>query len=167
MSNSLMVLPAQADRPRHALANPPGVSLAPLTEADLPSVADAYFRTYLGTDAEMSASGASEDVQAAWDGEYGTWLPDGSLGAWIGSELVGVVMSVRNAPWDDVPRGPFIIDLFVLPEHRRRGIARALVTAACDAFTAPIGLRVDDSAEPARRLYESLGFVSIGRGSHR
>ncbi|WP_182113854.1 MULTISPECIES: GNAT family N-acetyltransferase [unclassified Actinotalea] len=67
-------------------------------------------------------------------------------------------ITVEDPPWQDVPPGPFITDLFVLPEIRRRGIGRALVQAVQSALPTGIGLRVDDSATEAHALYVSLGF---------
>lgn len=55
-------------------------------------------------------------------------------------------------------------DVFVLPERRRSGVARAIMQALEDASRAEgwprIGLAVatSDGAEPARRLYEALGY---------
>jgi GNAT superfamily N-acetyltransferase len=101
---------------------------------------------------------ATDDVLASWRGDYGRWLTDGSIGAWRDGELVGAVLTVADAPWPDVPRGPFIIDLFVVPDARRRGIGRALVQSVRRRLDTSIGLRVDDTAPEARALYASIGF---------
>jgi GNAT superfamily N-acetyltransferase len=60
-----------------------------------------------------------------------------------------------------VPRGPFVIDLFVLPASRRRGTGRALVQAALAAVPGTVALRVDDTAAEARALYAGLGFRPV------
>ena len=55
-------------------------------------------------------------------------------------------------------------DVFVLAEHRRRGVARmimaALEAAALEAGMLRVGLTVslDDEAAPARALYAGLGY---------
>ena len=55
-------------------------------------------------------------------------------------------------------------DVFVVPERRRSGVATAVMRALEDASRANgwsrIGLAVatSDDAEPARRLYETLGY---------
>ena len=55
-------------------------------------------------------------------------------------------------------------DVWVKPEHRRRGVARAIMAelenAALEHGTTRIGLSVslDDAAAPARSLYETLGY---------
>ena len=53
-------------------------------------------------------------------------------------------------------------------EHRRQGIAAALVRALCAALRAEEGaevltLEVRESNEAAIRLYDALGFTEIGR----
>lgn len=118
----------------------------------------AYWRTYLDTPEERSLTEASDDVRAAWNGEYGRWLAVGSLLARVNNGLSGAIITVEDPPWPDVPPGPFIIDLFVLPEMRRRGIGRALVQAVQSALPTGIGLRVDEAAVEAHALYASLGF---------
>lgn len=140
---------------------PEGVVLRTLEEPDLRAVGKAYWRTYLHSPDEMTLNDATDDVLASWRGEYGPWLADGSFGAWRDDELVGAILTVTDAPWDDVPRGPFIIDLFVVPHARRSGIGRALVQAVRAALQTSIGLRVDDTATEARALYVSLGFRAL------
>ena len=53
----------------------------------------------------------------------------------------------------------------VLPEYRRRGVAKALLTASLDACrengAAVCFLEVRESNGAARRLYESFGFAEI------
>lgn len=141
---------------------PAGVALHRIGEEDLADVGRGYWSAYRGTADEMSLTAASDDVLAAWNGEYGRWLTAGSLLARIGDDLCGAIITVEDPPWPDVPRGPFITDLFVVPDARRRGIGRALVHAVQRAIPTPIGLRVDDSAPDALRLYLSLGFAPAG-----
>ncbi len=158
MPNSLMLSDA---KPSFSHEPIPGVQFRPIAQEDLPAVGEAYWRTYLGTPEEMSLEEATADVLAAWKGEYGTLLSSSSFGAWRDGVLAGAILTVSDPPWDDVPRGPFIIDLFVLPEHRRSGIGRALVQKVLMAQQVEVGLRVDDSATAARRLYQQLGFRFI------
>lgn len=174
MANSLMVRTpskpeqspatsgvAQASGIPVASGAPRGVELRPLQQADLDAAGRGYHLSHLGTESEMTPDEALADVQASWDDEYGTLLHEASLGAWQGEELVGCILTVRDAPWDDAPRGPFIIDLFVVPEARRRGIARALVSEALAQLSEPVALRVDDSATAAYALYLDLGFEVV------
>ncbi|NTW42275.1 MAG: GNAT family N-acetyltransferase [Cellulomonadaceae bacterium] len=158
MANVLMISDPPTDT-RSAV--PAGLTLHPIGEVDLEDVGLAYWRTYLDTPEEMSLTEASDDVRAAWNGEYGRWLAAGSLLARVNDRLLGAIITVEDPPWPDVPPGPFITDLFVLPEMRRRGIGRALVQAAQSALPTGIGLRVDDAAPEAHALYISVGFRPV------
>lgn len=54
-------------------------------------------------------------------------------------------------------------DLFVDPDHMRRGIARALIADVRSAATASGHRRVEvDGNAHALAFYESVGFVSVG-----
>jgi ribosomal protein S18 acetylase RimI-like enzyme len=58
-------------------------------------------------------------------------------------------------------------ELFVLPEHRGQGHGQSLFAAIeqGDVWSAPIvaiALGVTPNNDRARRLYERLGFVSVG-----
>ena len=68
--------------------------------------------------------------------------------------------------WSDTELSlPEIQDVFVLPAHRRRGIATALTRAAerearsrgQDQITLSVS---QNGNEPARRLYDALGYVA-------
>lgn len=68
---------------------------------------------------------------------------------------------------DETESGEFYIDtIAVLPEHRGKGVGRALVTAIRDkAFSEGhenVGLLVDYNNPQAESLYTSLGFTRIG-----
>ena len=60
-----------------------------------------------------------------------------------------------------------MLNLAVLPECRRGGVGRALVTALCAALQSRgshcLTLEVRDSNAAARALYAALGFREIGR----
>ena len=61
-----------------------------------------------------------------------------------------------------------MMNLAVGAEHRRQGIAAALVSALCGELVRQKGaelltLEVRDSNEAAIRLYTALGFAEIGR----
>lgn len=53
-------------------------------------------------------------------------------------------------------------DLYVVPEHRRAGVARALMLAAAEfarhAGAVRLELRTQHTNAPAQKLYESLGW---------
>lgn len=81
--------------------------------------------------------------------------------AWEGDEPLGHA----HIAWSDTELSlPEVQDVFVQSEHRRRGIATALTRAAerearsrgHDRITLAVS---QDGNEPARRLYEALGYV--------
>jgi ribosomal protein S18 acetylase RimI-like enzyme len=88
------------------------------------------------------------------------------FGAFSHGALVGTVGFYQEAPVKRRHKG-HIWGVFVLPSARRQGLARALMLRAIEAGRAIAGLDqilliVAVSQQPARRLYESLGFASFG-----
>jgi GNAT superfamily N-acetyltransferase len=91
--------------------------------------------------------------------------------AWDGGQAVGQVLLHWRRPLmlavgPGVDGLPYIEDLFVHPEARRRGAATALLEA-CHALAAGrgytgISLAVSLDNAPARRLYTRLGYVDAG-----
>jgi RimJ/RimL family protein N-acetyltransferase len=72
-----------------------------------------------------------------------------------GDERIGLAnLGVRGA------RG-WIGGVGVVPAARRRGVGRALMEALLEAGPPVIGLEVMERNEPARKLYESLGFEHV------
>jgi len=90
-----------------------------------------------------------------------------TLGAFEDARLVGMVGFYRENALKLRHKG-YIVSMYVLPEYRSRGIARALLIEAIDrAKRLPdlkqISLGVVVTQATAKRLYESLGFVTYGR----
>ena len=60
-----------------------------------------------------------------------------------------------------------MMNIAVHPEHRRKGVAEALVTSLVSELSArgnhSLMLEVRPSNEPAIALYEKLGFTQVGR----
>jgi ribosomal-protein-alanine acetyltransferase len=56
-----------------------------------------------------------------------------------------------------------ILNMAVDPDYRRHGVALALFGAARGEFSGDWYLEVRESNQPARKLYEKLGFVEAGR----
>lgn len=136
----------------------------PLDENDVVVMARLHAEAY-----RDSGSSASSQLKLFWQGAYGPLLPSATLGAWHEDRLVGAVIVLEKAPdaWcvDDAPDAPFIADLFVDPEYRRKGVASALVMQA-SAAVASLGketltLQLDITEAPgAMQLYDALGFTS-------
>jgi ribosomal protein S18 acetylase RimI-like enzyme len=85
------------------------------------------------------------------------------LVAWLDDEPVGHA----HVAWTGTKLGvPEVQDVFVEPEQRRRGIAGALSRGAERAAVRRghdrISLSVGIANEPARRLYERLGYTDAG-----
>lgn len=110
----------------------------------------------------MSNTEALAEIEVSFAGEYGRLDLTASLLARSRPDLVGAVLTVWDAPWPDVPRGPFVIDLFVDPAWQSRGVGRTLMSAAMDALALQgaegVALRVETSNIAACNLYSKLGF---------
>ena len=94
---------------------------------------------------------------------------------WVAEEIAeepGRMAGFGNVEWDgpDHDRYAYIQTLEVSPEHRRRGIARELLTrleqSAQAAGAAAIWLHVDTENTSAIRLYEAHGYTRQGREEH-
>ncbi len=97
-----------------------------------------------------------ESFAAAWYGAT-EWDPARVLFAEVEGVAVGVVA------WVDADPDGYIANVSVLPEHRRRGIARALLRRAFDDIAAAgnerATLTVDsENAHGAVDLYEAMGM---------
>ena len=125
-----------------------------------------YFEAYAPDHVESEAD-ARDEINAAFANEFG--VLDQSLYplAHINGVVAAAVMSVSDAPWPDAPRGPFVIDVMTSPAHRRRGVARALLTIALNnaraAGATRVSLRVLADNVAALALYAALGFEQAPR----
>lgn len=143
-----------------------GLELATLTQYDIPALASLYTAAYGLYPTAENLWQSTDEVRLYFDGALGTPRDDSFIGAWFDGELVGAIICVLDSPFDGVPRGPFVLDLMVLPEFRRRGIAQALVHELAtrtgrwgyDSLT----LRLDMRQMPeAFSLYQRMGFSPI------
>jgi mycothiol synthase len=92
--------------------------------------------------------------------------PELWLLAWHGSELAGVLVGEPRSAED--PAFGYIADIGVRREHRRRGIAQALLRTSFGQFygrgAQGVSLHVDtQSTTGATRLYESAGMTAQPR----
>jgi len=80
-----------------------------------------------------------------------------------GDALVGLVWGVIDPP---TPETAHVIQMWVAPEARGRGVGAMLIDAvaawARDAGARTVALDVTCGDSPARRLYERAGFVPAG-----
>jgi len=111
-----------------------------------------YAETVLRPDAhwrERLASTQSVTWMVRRDGR-----PIGMIGVHLGSD-------------EGDPSVAVVVSMYVSQDHRRRGLGRALLQMLIDHVAADpeietIRLWVTATQEPARRLYESLGFRTVG-----
>jgi len=90
------------------------------------------------------------------------------LGAFHGSELVGIVGFVRGDGPKRRHKGA-LVGMYVQQAARRAGAGRLLVDAALDLAAQSVELVqliVVKGNEPAMRLYQSAGFVEYGLEKH-
>ena len=86
-----------------------------------------------------------------------------------GPEPAGlVVLRFRPAIWSKRLEC-YLAELYVIPEERRRGLGRALMTAAIELARAQgadwMDLGTEETDTAARALYESLGFINRHGGA--
>ena len=142
----------------------PAVTLRPITEADLPFLLRLYATTRLDelaqvqwTDEQKAAFIVQQfQAQHAWWQEHYT-------GARFDLVLVDGVPAGRLYVdvWEREIR---VVDIALVPAHRRGGIGSMLlrrVFAEGDAAGKPVSIHVE-VFNPARRLYDRLGFVEKG-----
>ena len=113
-----------------------------------------------------------EQAAATWlrealpRGEYLAWVAEdeGTPGTVIGGAGVQLrpILPRPRPGVDDLELGPeaIVLNVYVEPAWRRRGVAEALMRTLLDALAARGVRRVVLHAAPdGRRLYERLGFV--------
>lgn len=83
--------------------------------------------------------------------------------ALVNDELAGAVIAFRS---QDTPNEVYIQDVMIHPEHRRRGIAHALIGHVRDQATSWSCTRIYLTSEPentaAQATWESMGFSNAG-----
>ena len=149
-----------ADLPR---SRGSAAALRPVTPADRDALARAYLDGYPPEVGASDPADAAAEIDATFAGDYGRLRTDASLVAEVGGRLVGAALTVERSIWDPDLDGPFLIDLFVVPSSRRRGVGESLLRAAAAACRAAgdtsLSLRVGDGTSPAaHQLYARLGF---------
>ncbi len=95
--------------------------------------------------------------QAIAEGKYRGWL------VMLGDEIVGgaglAFIEWPANPWSRMKARPTVMNVYVAPEHRRRGLARRLLeTIITWARDNKIEFLELSASTKGRALYESLGF---------
>jgi len=146
-------------------------TLRPAGPADIPILVEhrkCMFRDMAALKGESHSEEALEVMGAAFGAFIGAHFTDGSLSAWIFEKDGQPVASgeLLIVPWlpsprDPVGRVPYVHNIYTLPEHRRRGLARRImevIIAHCrEAGFTLVKLHASQEGRP---LYESLGFTA-------
>ena len=150
------------DPPRATV--PPGLRLTPVDRpaADL---LEAYRLAYAPGHLDHRDEPPEKSLQDL-DGyvsgrEFGPLLPGSGLAVAAGGTVAAALL-LGTLPGDPPDNGPWVIELFRHPAHR--GAGRALLerglALATEAGVPVLGLMVTEG-NPARRLYEQLGFERV------
>ncbi|MDO8915515.1 MAG: GNAT family N-acetyltransferase [Coriobacteriia bacterium] len=144
----------------------PDIHVRPATAADISVLLEAR-RGMFADMGEAQAPGREEgEVRlATWlaeglaDGSAGGWIAEDDAGRWVGALSVSHEQTVPSRH-NMSGRQSYLFGLWVRPENRRRGVARALVQAATaaarDGGEGAVTLMASDHGRP---LYQGLGFV--------
>lgn len=144
----------------------PRVPLQPPEEREIPGLARFFMDAYEGH--VEQAYGMHVGSEGDWRGyitgilrgETGRFMPEASYVSLEGARLVGALLLSH---WMG---SPLISELGVAPDRRRRGIGRALLSAASSRLAAldeaRWALYVTLGNDPAIALYRSFGFEQAG-----
>ena len=102
---------------------------------------------------EVAAIQRASPEASSWD----PWGYDVTV-AEIEDRIVGFLVTHRLAV-DELE----ILNLAVAPSNRRKGVAKALVSASLEHVCGSVFLEVRESNLAARQLYESIGFKEVNR----
>ena len=111
----------------------------------------------------------SHELEATEDGIrealFGEWPIIEVLLAYVGPQVAGYALFFHNFSTFAGRRGLYLEDLFVLPEHRGRGIGKRLLSQlaklAVERRCARMEWAVLDWNESAIRFYKSIGAVPM------
>lgn len=146
-----------------------GLKLAAFATANYVGLAECYFAAYSPGPGTLTLAEAKKQLKARLKGDHGQILPGASPTALLDGLVVGSLQVVERSIWDPQVEHPCVIELFVHPEQRGKGIATALLAASASrlkmAGFEKLALRtgVGASAE-AERLCRRLGFADLEAG---
>jgi GNAT superfamily N-acetyltransferase len=141
---------------------PSNLAIQPSTESDVPAILD--FIRKLAEYEKLSDEVTASEAQLR-EHLFGARPAAEAILAKIGGKAVGFALFFTTFSTFAGRPGIWLEDLFVLPEHRRRGIGRALLKAvagiAVERNCARLEWSVLDWNEPAIKLYQKLGAAAM------
>ena len=137
---------AQLDRPDAA----PAALIRPLAASDLDALSAVHCRACRIAYRFMGWAYGEDEVRDWYAGKLREW--DWGRVACAEGRVVGYLAAI----------GGHIDQLFVDPDHQRRGLGRTLLGAALARGPRPATLHVHAGNRPARRLHEAYGFREAG-----
>ncbi len=139
-----------------------------ITEQTEETLSRLDWESYAGTvDAGMFANSAEDNrklFRSLLSGEYGPVITNASRCVMADGKPVALIAV------SDIGESAFLADLAVLPEYRKRGLGKFLLTNAMREATGAkkkrMTLWVSEDNGPARALYASLGFRELRVGTY-
>lgn len=140
-----------------------GISYRPATDEDEPFLAEVYYSTRRE---EVAQSGWPQEQQDAFlrhqhEAQHAHYKKGYSAAEWLvierGGEGIGRLYLLEGAT------EMRIVDIALVPEARGAGLGEAILSDVCEDVASrgkPVTIHVE-KFNPARRLYERLGFVPI------
>lgn len=142
-----------------------GYSVTGIEGVNVDDYADAEAEAYSGTPDYIMFPSDREDerefIRGLFSGSQGKVMPQVSRIARKGDKIVGAGLVVDSGEGSPATGYPLLIDMFVSRDHRRKGVARMLLSTVLLRSNAANMDRLYlwvNSSNPARKLYESLGF---------
>ena len=161
MIRQLTLVASLADILRSSAREIPGYDIRSARVDDEEALSELYLAIY-PKEVVKDLAEAREELRMSFEGEYGPLDLNTSFLALEAEKTVAGVLTVSQAPWPDTPPGPFIIEVMVHPEHRRRGLARHLIRETARRLVRAgentAALRAMSENTGALRLYRRLGF---------
>lgn len=141
---------------------PVDIRIVPARERDVPLVYSLIQRL---ADYERLSHELEATEDGIRDAMFGEWPIIEVLLAYVGAEVAGYALFFHNFSTFVGRRGLYLEDLFVLPEHRGRGIGKRLLShlakLAVERRCGRLEWAVLDWNESAIRFYKSIGAVPM------
>lgn len=141
----------------------PGYRLRVGSSRDRATVVTFMERTYTELDPHQPRGHIAKTVDRYLSRETPLWWVDVDSTAGASAAPVGLIWLGQATDQRSGVLHPYVLMLYVAPDHRRRGIATALLTAA-EAWAQQRGhgqitLQVFSYNQAAQALYQSLGYL--------